>query len=134
MPDAGRTPARAVVHPDVIIARKLFFAGCAFLPWLWILCLMHYRRQLFDKSALPELRFCACGLESRPPAMARAVAVVAVLYCLYWGVVRSAARMSEVVGHASRTSTSSRAHAHTTHALQIYAPSSLGCWSSQLRL
>jgi hypothetical protein len=52
-------PALKPTHDerDVAVARKLFWAGCAFLPWLWIMCLLHYRERWFDAGAPPALRW-----------------------------------------------------------------------------
>lgn len=50
-------PAPTRDEQDVTVARKMFFAGCAFLPWLWIMCLLHFRSRLWDKEAPAALRW-----------------------------------------------------------------------------
>lgn len=61
---AARYEARGA--RDAAVARKLFWAGCACLPWLWVLCLLHYRAKLWDARTHPALRWYlraqACGL------------------------------------------------------------------------
>lgn len=43
---------------DVSIAKKIFIAGCFFLPWLWILLLLRYRSRYFEADCPPALRSC----------------------------------------------------------------------------
>ena len=38
------------------VAKIMFVAGCFFLPWLWILLLIHYRMELLDQAAPAALR------------------------------------------------------------------------------
>ncbi|EQC32029.1 hypothetical protein SDRG_10228 [Saprolegnia diclina VS20] len=38
---------------DSAIARKMFFGGLAFLPWLWAVNAFFYRRQLLDATLDP---------------------------------------------------------------------------------
>ena len=41
---------------DVRVARILFFAGCALLPWLWILLMLHFSRRWREPECPPALR------------------------------------------------------------------------------
>jgi Presenilin enhancer-2 subunit of gamma secretase len=63
---AARPPTQQdITQANVDIARKLFFAGCALLPWVWILNLYYFRHALVDPSAPAELRLCTsmgCGV------------------------------------------------------------------------
>lgn len=43
---------------DASVAKKLFFGGCAFLPWLWILLLWNYRDAYFSPTAPEDLKKC----------------------------------------------------------------------------
>ena len=38
---------RKITMKDVELARRVFFGGCAFLPLLWIVNVMYYRKQVF---------------------------------------------------------------------------------------
>ena len=56
-------PAAAAAKPpldkdaaDVRVARILFFAGCALLPWLWILLMLHFSRRWREPECPPALR------------------------------------------------------------------------------
>ena len=42
----------------VSVAKKMFFAGLAFLPWLWALNVIYFRSSLFSNQAHPELKKC----------------------------------------------------------------------------
>ncbi|KAL7485746.1 hypothetical protein ACHAW6_011350 [Cyclotella cf. meneghiniana] len=35
---------------EIILARRIFFAGCIGLPWLWICNVMYFRRKVFGPS------------------------------------------------------------------------------------
>ncbi|KAF0693555.1 Aste57867_15497 [Aphanomyces stellatus] len=39
---------------DSLVAKKLFFGGLAFLPWLWAVNVFHYRAQFLDGSSDPK--------------------------------------------------------------------------------
>lgn len=71
---AFSAPSRSIVctrrsmvrayEKDARIARILFFAGCAFLPWVWILLLLRYRADLVAKAPYApgqeQLKKCEC--------------------------------------------------------------------------
>lgn len=40
---------------DAGIAKKMFFGGCFFLPWLWAVNVMHYRAYLRDPKIDPQV-------------------------------------------------------------------------------
>ena len=43
----------------IVVAKKLFYGGLAFLPWLWILNIIYFRSSLLSKDGSPELKKCA---------------------------------------------------------------------------
>lgn len=43
---------------DHSIARKMFFGGLCFLPWLWAVNVFFYRKQLVDASIEPRVTIC----------------------------------------------------------------------------
>ena len=53
----------------ILVAKKLFYGGLAFLPWLWALNAIYFRSSLFDSTASAELKKCTCG-PPRPPLRA----------------------------------------------------------------
>jgi len=55
---AVAAPRQTRDERDVSVARKLFFAGCLLLPWLWILLLIHYRRRYFERDCPAQLQKC----------------------------------------------------------------------------
>jgi hypothetical protein len=48
-----------ITRVNVEISRRLFWVGCALLPWVWIMNLFYFRHALLDPSAPAELRLCA---------------------------------------------------------------------------
>jgi Presenilin enhancer-2 subunit of gamma secretase len=44
------------IAQEVRISRILFFAGCCFLPWVWILCLIYFRKRYFEADASTEMK------------------------------------------------------------------------------
>jgi presenilin enhancer 2 len=42
----------------ILVAKKMFYGGCAFLPLLWALNAIYFRSSLFNKEASPELKKC----------------------------------------------------------------------------
>jgi hypothetical protein len=58
--DAAPPASRALTRDerDVAIVRKMWLGGLLLLPWLWIMCLLKYRKRLFDRDAPPALRWC----------------------------------------------------------------------------
>ena len=61
---AAPSPPLTRDQKDVAIIRNLYFAGCALLPWLWIMCLLHYRKRLWDKDAPTDMRWCEFGFDT----------------------------------------------------------------------
>lgn len=61
---SAEVPVAVAIKPtrdeqDVSIARKVFFAGCVFLPWLWILLLLRYRARYYEASCPADLKKCS---------------------------------------------------------------------------
>lgn len=54
----GRMELTEAQREDVDVARKMFYGGCFFLPWLWIMNLIYYRHAVFNEDAPAELRKC----------------------------------------------------------------------------
>lgn len=44
------------IERDTKVIQKMFWAGFFFLPWLWILVLINFRRELFDSSTPRAMR------------------------------------------------------------------------------
>ena len=66
--------------------KKLFWAGCAFLPWLWVLSLIHHRARVFDPAASADLRFCESHPRGwRAPHTHVRCAVAALVHVAVWG-------------------------------------------------
>lgn len=55
-PEASQRPQLTQSEQDTRVAKIMFTAGCFFLPWLWILLLIHYRMELLDRTAPAALR------------------------------------------------------------------------------
>lgn len=47
---------------DASIAKKLFFGGLAFLPWLHFLNVFHFRKYLLDATQDPQTTMCKFAL------------------------------------------------------------------------
>lgn len=43
----------------VNVARKMFWGGCAFLPFLWMVNLIYFRKELLSSSTPAPLKSCA---------------------------------------------------------------------------
>ena len=51
-----------------VVARKMFYGGCALLPWLWLVNIIYFRKLYFAEDCPPGVRTCECikHLESSP--------------------------------------------------------------------
>ena len=41
-----------------VVARKMFYGGCALLPWLWLVNIIYFRRLYFADDCPPGVRKC----------------------------------------------------------------------------
>lgn len=46
-------------EPDEQVARKMFFGGLVLLPWLHLVNVIFFRKQLTDPSINPQVTLCA---------------------------------------------------------------------------
>ncbi|KAL3790103.1 hypothetical protein HJC23_013614 [Cyclotella cryptica] len=47
-PPESNEPSKS--QQEIILARRIFYAGCLGLPWLWICNVMYFRRKVFGPS------------------------------------------------------------------------------------
>jgi hypothetical protein len=40
------------IQSEIILSRRMFYAGCLGLPWLWICNIMYFRRKVFGPSLM----------------------------------------------------------------------------------
>jgi len=45
---------------DVVVAKKMFYGGFAFLPFLWLVNGVFFRQALTRSDAPPALKYCTC--------------------------------------------------------------------------
>ena len=43
-----------------VVARKMFYGGCALLPWLWLVNIIYFRQLYFAEDCPPGVRKCEC--------------------------------------------------------------------------
>jgi hypothetical protein len=43
------------------VARKMFYGGCALLPWLWLVNIIYFRKLYFAENCPPGVRKCKPG-------------------------------------------------------------------------
>ena len=43
------------------VARKMFYGGCALLPWLWLVNIIYFRKLYFAEDCPPGVKKCAYG-------------------------------------------------------------------------
>ncbi len=58
MATAPQAVALTREEQHIQVAKKLFYGGLAFLPWLWILNLIYFRSSLLSKDGSPQLKKC----------------------------------------------------------------------------
>lgn len=53
-------PTRKIIDPKekVAVARKMYYAGFALLPWLWFVNYFMFRKELLKPSVPYELKVC----------------------------------------------------------------------------
>lgn len=57
---SGNMTRTTVETSDADVAKRMFFGGCAALPWLWCVNSYHYRQHLRGPNADPEIQKCTC--------------------------------------------------------------------------